>query len=350
MGFVTYGELIGVFSSDYGPDDGSRLDIGLFAMKKFTPVSTLTKTTMLRIQRLDGPSIGDVEDTHIVGIFSEDGKYRLDIGTASMKMNTSPAFLSTCTQLKIWPAEKASVSGDESKEGQNINYDDIIGVFSEDGLYRLNLGSDALNPQKKDHVSSQTKLILHDADPVVEVTKIRNLTYKLEEAKTTTHPKEVFSVKQKNETMRPQSFAPSGECEIQEAKTFSNAVSFTAGITVSVDIGIPLVMDGSVEVSAEASETVEWGKEITTTKSKAWNAPCEVDPRSAMQILVMISDSKVEVPYEMVADVKLLSGKWERRTVPGTFKGHNASEYSISYTPCDLDGNATGPPTTRSFW
>jgi len=346
MGFVTYGELIGVFSSDYGPDTGARLDIGLNGMKVFTPASTLTTTTKLRIKRLDGPSVGDVEDTHVVGIFSEDWKYRLDVGDGSLKENTSPTFLSENTQLKIWPAEKASKSGDESKSGQNISYDDVIGVFSEYGDHRLDIGSNAVNPADKNHDSWATELVLHDADPVIEVTKVCSLTYNLKEPKVTTTPREIYSSTQYNSSHANQTFSLGGEYSVEETTTFTNAVSFTLGVTVTAEIGIPFVASGEVEVSAETSYSAEWGEETTTTKTETWQASPVVDARSAVRVLITISDSMVEVPYDMEADVKLLSGKWARLTFPGTFKGHNSSDFTISYQPCDMEGNTTGPATT----
>ncbi|MGL5267679.1 MAG: hypothetical protein ACRC9E_15910, partial [Plesiomonas shigelloides] len=73
MSIIEYGKKIGVFS-----EDGKvRLDIGTDAMKKNVPASYDSWATRLVIKRLDGANSGPISDEHLVGIFSEDGKVRL---------------------------------------------------------------------------------------------------------------------------------------------------------------------------------------------------------------------------------------------------------------------------------
>lgn len=80
-----------------------RLDIGTRATKENVPTSHESWSTRLRIVRLDGPSAGPVAANHLVGIFSEDGNWRLDTGDRAMKENVPASHESWATQLVILP-------------------------------------------------------------------------------------------------------------------------------------------------------------------------------------------------------------------------------------------------------
>lgn len=245
MGIVKYGQTIGIFSSDYK----GRLDIGTATMKKKASASHVSSATKLRIRRVDGPSVDEVMDDHIIGIFSEDNKYCLDIGKGSMKKTQAPTHLSSATELKIWPATQQNGRADQA-----IMYDDIIGVFSADGDHRLDIGSASLTPQKASHVSWATELLIQANDPIVEVGDIRSMKYNIEEAKTTdTSIQELHKINLPNQTNVAQSFELNETVSWTEKSTFENTVGFKVGTKVSAEASVPLIAKGKVEVSTEAS-------------------------------------------------------------------------------------------------
>ena len=123
--------LVGIFSENRE----WRLDIGDGAMKQAVPANHDSWATRFVIKRLDGESVGAVSDEHVVGIFSENGQYRLDIGDGAMKRNTPATHNSWATRLKI-----RRLNG-ESKSP--IQYGDVVGVFSENGEFRLDIGDQA---------------------------------------------------------------------------------------------------------------------------------------------------------------------------------------------------------------
>jgi hypothetical protein len=96
---IYYNQLVGVFSAT----EPVRLDIGTRATKETVPASHGSWATRLRIVRHDGPSAGPVAANHPVGIFSEDGNWRLDIGDRAMKENVPASHDSWATQLVILP-------------------------------------------------------------------------------------------------------------------------------------------------------------------------------------------------------------------------------------------------------
>jgi hypothetical protein len=129
---VQLNEVVGIFS-----ENGQfRLDIGTDAVKQNVPASHDSWATRLIIRRLDGPSRGPVGSNHVVGIFSEDGKFRLDIGTDAMKRNVPASHVSWATQLRINRLNSSNIGP--------VMYEDVVGIFSEDGKYRLDIGTDAM--------------------------------------------------------------------------------------------------------------------------------------------------------------------------------------------------------------
>jgi hypothetical protein len=144
---VQLNEIVGIFS-----ETGEfRLDIGTDAVKQNVPASHDSWATRLIIRRLDGPSRGPVHDNDVVGIFSEDGRFRLDIGTDAMKQNVPASHESWATRLRI-----ARLSGPNVGPA---TYEDVVGIFSEDGKFRLDIGTDAMKKNVgADHNSWATRL------------------------------------------------------------------------------------------------------------------------------------------------------------------------------------------------
>lgn len=146
---IYYNQLVGVFSAS----EPVRLDIGSRATKVNVPASHESWATRLRIVRLDGPSNGTVSSGHVVGIFSEDGQWRLDIGTRAMKENVPASHNSWATQLVLKRLDGASAGP--------AHYGDLVGFFSQDRQYRLDIGDWAMKENvPASHESWATQLII----------------------------------------------------------------------------------------------------------------------------------------------------------------------------------------------
>ncbi len=127
-----WNDVVGIFSAN----DKYRLDIGTRAMKENVPASHDSWATRFVIKRLDGPSVGPVLPNHVVGIFTENGQYRLDIGKRSMKGKGPASHSSWATRLRIVPLNNLALGP--------IEYGTVIGVFSENGQYRLDISNRAV--------------------------------------------------------------------------------------------------------------------------------------------------------------------------------------------------------------
>ena len=129
---LEWNDVVGVFT-----ESGKvRLDLGTRAVKENVPASHDSWATRLVIRRLDGPSQGPVSPDHVVGIFTENGDFRLDLGTAAMKENVPASHDSWATRLRIVRLNGLSLGP--------LLYGETVGVFTEDGRVRLDLGTRAM--------------------------------------------------------------------------------------------------------------------------------------------------------------------------------------------------------------
>ena len=118
-------------------DGRIRLDIGGSVFARNTPASEDCRTTRLVLRRLDHhQEAGPVNEAHTVGIFCQDLCTQLDICKPSVKSEMKNiGWNSWATQLRIKPLTRSDV--DMSRP---IQYGEPIGIFSSDGKRRLDIG------------------------------------------------------------------------------------------------------------------------------------------------------------------------------------------------------------------
>ena len=139
--------LVGIFSED----GNHRLDIGTRMMKQSIPATHDSWATRLIIKRLDGPNTGPVLQDHVIGIFGMNGQHRLDIGTRSMKEVVPASHESWATRLRIVPLSRVGTGP--------IQYNEVVGIFSEDKKWRLDIGTAAVKESvSASHESWATRL------------------------------------------------------------------------------------------------------------------------------------------------------------------------------------------------
>lgn len=144
--------VVGIFSED----GNFRLDIGTRAMKQNVPASHESWATRLILKRLDGPNTGPISPDHVVGIFSMNERFRLDIGTRAMKENVPADHESWATRLRIVPLNRVG--------GGPVQYNEVVGIFSEDGKFRLDIGTGAVKEDvPASHNSWATRLRIREA-------------------------------------------------------------------------------------------------------------------------------------------------------------------------------------------
>lgn len=134
---ISYGTPIGIFNE--GGD--VRLDLGLDVTSALVRASEDRPSTRFVIRRLDAEDAdGEVRAEHVVGIFTEDKRFRLDIGHACFAYKVSAEKVSETTVLCI------EHLGD--KRGGPVHYGELVGIFTSDHQYRLDIGTPPLKSQQ----------------------------------------------------------------------------------------------------------------------------------------------------------------------------------------------------------
>lgn len=324
MSIIEYGKKIGVFS-----EDGKvRLDIGTDAMKKNVPASHDSWATRLVIKRLDGANSGPISDEHLVGIFSEDGKVRLDIGTDAMKKNVPATHDSWATRLVI-----KSLDGTNSG---SVCYGQVVGIFSEDEKYRLDIGTDAVKKNvPSSHDSWATRLRIQDADPIIDV-EIHSIEYDIQHANTVSAgPAELYRQNVTNHSSVSQTSIINGSATISETSGWSDSLGIKVGVKTSFKTGIPFFAEGKIEVSAEVSNTYTWNGSTTQSKTWGFSCPVNVPPHSQIVGLVSATVSTIAVPYTLKGTFVHKSGLRVPGEIKGIYTGSNSHDLTITFIQQD---------------
>jgi len=132
-----------------------RLDVGGASMKKEIDASHESWATRLYLRRLDGPNEGPVRLGHLIGVFSENGKCRLDVGHGSVK-ECKASHESWATRLFVRP-----IGHPANGPAVPLRYNELVGIFSEDGRKRLDIGHAAVHKEcAASHNSWATRLFV----------------------------------------------------------------------------------------------------------------------------------------------------------------------------------------------
>ena len=131
----------------------NRLDIGDDGTKGPVSATHDSWSTRLIILSLTGKK-GPIQDGDEIGIFSADGKYLLDLGTDAMQDNISASHVSWATKFKIVSME------DPGWEGP-ICFGDRVRIFTSDKNYIVDIGTDAMKKSiPASHDSWATRICL----------------------------------------------------------------------------------------------------------------------------------------------------------------------------------------------
>lgn len=94
----------------------------------------------------------------------------------------------------------------------------------------------------------------------------------------------------------------------RKSTSWKSAVSFTSGLKTTIEAGIPSVVDGKVEISAQFTYSTEWGgtTETQTTETGTYTAP--VKAGQTMELTVKGTNAKCDVKFSYVQEDLLTTG------------------------------------------
>jgi len=206
--------------------------------------------------------------------------------------------------------------------GLNKKHPDVLGT--KDCWLKINDdGNVALGPNKGDWKSrkwSSDVVDGHDEDSI----ELEKIEYDLSKSVVTQigPPRQSLSQIATNNTDVAQSQPMSITYTKTESKGWKVSTSLKIGTKTTLETGIPGIVDGKVEMSAEVTTGFEWNQTTTETNSVTVSLVTTVPPHSKIRARNTWTVSSITLPYKVLGKVK--------------FHGHNEK------LPFALDGVYNG--------
>jgi hypothetical protein len=178
------------------------------------------------------------------------------------------------------------------------------------------------------------------ADPVVDF-EITNIGYHVAAAKTLeTQSVSIYGQVLENTTTVSQSSTLTGSESVAETSAWSDKLGIKVGVKTSFKAGIPFIVEGKIEVSAEINYEYTWSG--STTRSRIWSfsTPAICPPKSMVLAKIMVTNSKIEIPYTLDGKFVLRSGVKVPGSTEGTYTGTSTYNLQLVYMEPTADGNA----------
>ncbi|XP_039040361.1 natterin-1-like [Hibiscus syriacus] len=118
--------------------------------------------------------------------------------------------------------------------------------------------------------------------------------------------------------------------------------SLTLGMKTSIEIGVPLIFDGSIEMSAEVRSGVEWGKSFETSTNLEVVNSVIVPPMTKVTVNLVATKGLCDIPFSFMQRDTLYDGRPVLTEVQGgTYFGSNYYNHKFETRAEDL------PPVTK---
>ncbi|EEF38867.1 uncharacterized protein LOC8262840 [Ricinus communis] len=79
--------------------------------------------------------------------------------------------------------------------------------------------------------------------------------------------------------------------------TFSNSLAITAGVTVGITTGLPRIAEGKIEISTEVTNTLEWNRTTSETRTASATYLANVPARSRIRIDYVATRGTCNIPF-----------------------------------------------------
>lgn len=115
-----------------------------------------------------------------------------------------------------------------------------------------------------------------------------------------------------------------------ETRAWNSSVTWKLGIKTTIDTGVPLIVDGKVEIQTEYSQSYSWGSSIQTTATQAIAYEVTVPPKTKVTVSVIATQGTCNVPFSYKQTDLLTSGVEETYHLKdGVYTGINC--YDVKY-------------------
>jgi hypothetical protein len=135
-----------------------------------------------------------------------------------------------------------------------------------------------------------------------------------------------------NNTSVSQTSELDGSQTVTDTSGWSNTISSKIDLSVSAKVSIPAVVDFTVTVSAEESQSYTWNGSESYSTTWSWKQPVTVPADSVVHAKVSVSQSTVLVPYTMTGEFTFSDGSSLAGMVFGTYKGVCSHDLQVTLT------------------
>lgn len=218
----------------------------------------------------------------------------------------------------------------------NVEYGSKIGVFSEDGKWRLDIGTDAVKKSiPASHNSWATRLRIQDADPVTDV-EISGIVYDVDNATIlSSGPAELYRQRLENNSSVQQSSTISGSESVTETTGWSDSLGIMVGAKTKFKTGVPFLAEAEIELSMELTTTFTWNGSESKSKTWSFDCPVVVPPYSVIVGLVAATVSTIAVPYTLKGTMVHRSGARVPCDIHGIYTGTNSHDLTVTFVQQD---------------
>ncbi|KAI8553384.1 hypothetical protein RHMOL_Rhmol05G0011600 [Rhododendron molle] len=94
-----------------------------------------------------------------------------------------------------------------------------------------------------------------------------------------------------------------------KSSTWTGSVSFKLGVKTEIQTGIPFIVEGKVEVSAEFTGSYQWGETVTTENQVETEYTFSMPPMSKVTVSLLATQGSCDVPYSYTQRDTLMNGE-----------------------------------------
>jgi hypothetical protein len=97
------------------------------------------------------------------------------------------------------------------------------------------------------------------------------------------------------------------------------------GVTTTIEAGVPLVTEASVEISAEFSGSYSWGETKSKTKKYSSEEEVEIAPHTELTLRVVATEGRCDIPFTYTQEDILTTGETTvTKLGDGIYRGVNS--------------------------
>jgi hypothetical protein len=172
-------------------------------------------------------------------------------------------------------------------------------------------------------ITREAQLELHET---VLSRRIYSVEYHLDDVNISgLKPRDYFFKTIENTTDRPQKSKMAVEYDVTTETRWDSSVSMKLGVTTTIEAGVPLVGEASVEISAEISGSYSWGKTEAKTKNYSSEEEVEVAPHTELTLRVVATEGRCDIPFTYTQEDILTTGETTvTKLGDGIYRGVNS--------------------------